>query len=163
MSSSNALLVKADILFGLDADMFTLAVADVFGQKMLAEHADKDADLDVKPPDKFIVGSKWSVFKEGFETYLNSQKGCGNILLSYVIRVLDVVNPLEMYETQHEKVIKTVPLIGPDFVMDNGNVYDLLKGLILAGPAWPWMQEHDIIMMGARHGSPWWLTMKETV
>jgi hypothetical protein len=123
--------------------MFTLAVAEVFGEKMLAEKDDKDADVEVKPPDKFIVGSKWSVFKEGFETYLNSQKGRGMIPLSYVIRTLDVVDPQEMFETDHEKIVKTVPLSGPDFAFDNGNVYDLLKGLILAGPAWPWMQEHD--------------------
>ena len=48
-----------------------------------------------------------------------------------------------MYETEHEQLTKTVPLYGPDFIIDNGNVYDILKGLILAGPAWPWMQEHD--------------------
>ena len=127
----------------VDADMFTLAVVEVFGQKMLAEQADKDVDINVKPPDKFMIGSKWSVFKEGFETYLNSQKGRGTIPLSYVIRVSDVVNPIEMYETEHEQLTKTVPLSGPDFIIDNGNVYDILKGLILAGPAWPWMQEHD--------------------
>ena len=67
----------------VNADMFTLAVVEVFGLKMLAEQADKDADIDVKPPDKFIIGSKWSVFKEGFETFLNSQKGHGSIPLSY--------------------------------------------------------------------------------
>ena len=55
-----------------------------------------------------MIGSKWNVFKEGFETYLNSQKGHGTIPLSYVIRVLDGVNSLD-----------------------------------LAGPAWPWTQEHD--------------------
>ena len=48
-----------------------------------------------------------------------------------------------MYETEHEQLTKTVPLYGPDFIIDNGNVYDILKGLILAAPAWPWMQEHD--------------------
>ena len=69
----------------VDADMFTLEVAEVFVQKMLAEQEDKDADIDVKTPDKFVISSKWSVFKEGFETYLNSQKGIGTITLSYVI------------------------------------------------------------------------------
>jgi len=48
-----------------------------------------------------------------------------------------------MYETEHEQLTKTVPLYGPDFIIDNGNVYDILKGVILAGPAWPWMQEHN--------------------
>ena len=80
---------------------------------------------------------------EGFETFLNSQKGHGTIPLSYVIRVLDDVNLLEIYETEHEQLTKTVPLYGPDFIIDNGNVYDILKGVILAGPAWPWMQEHN--------------------
>ena len=60
-----------------------------------------------------------------------------------MIQVLDVVDPLEMYETEHERVTKTVPLSGPDFIIDNGNVYNILKGKILAGSAWPWMQEHD--------------------
>ena len=55
-----------------------------------------------------MIGSKWNVFKEGFETYLNSQKGHGTIHLSYVIRVLNGVNPLEMYETEHEQLTKTV-------------------------------------------------------
>ena len=89
----------------VDADMFTLEVVEVFGQKMLAEYEDKDADIDVKTPDKFIISSKWSVFKEGFETYLNSQKGHGTIPLSYVIQVLDVVDPLETYETEYKRVI----------------------------------------------------------
>ena len=48
-----------------------------------------------------------------------------------------------MYETEHERVTKTVPLSGPDFIIDNGNVYNVLKGKNLAGSAWPWMQEHD--------------------
>jgi hypothetical protein len=52
----------------IDANMFTLAAAEVYGQKMIAEDAEKDADVDVKAPDKFIVGSKWNIFKEGFET-----------------------------------------------------------------------------------------------
>ena len=127
----------------VDANMFTLAVAEVFGLKMLAELTDNDVDIDVKAQEKLMIGSKWNVFKEGFETYLNSQKGHGTIPLSYVIRVLDGVNPLKMYETEHEQLTKTVTLYGPDFIIDNGNVYDILKGLILAGPAWPWMQEHD--------------------
>jgi len=63
----------------VDADMFTLAVAEVFGLKMLAELADKDVDIDVKSPEKFMIGSKWNVFKGGFETYLNSQKRHGTI------------------------------------------------------------------------------------
>jgi hypothetical protein len=127
----------------IDADMFTLAVADVYGQMMIAEGAEKDTGVEVKTPDKFIAGSKWAVFKEGFETYLNSQHGRGNIPLSYVIRALDNFDPNEMFETDHEHIIKSVPLSGPDFVDDNGVVYDLLKGLMLAGPAWPWMQHHD--------------------
>jgi hypothetical protein len=57
----------------IDANMFALAVAEMFGQKMLAEEAEKDVETDVKAPEKFAFGSKWNVFKEGFETYLNSQ------------------------------------------------------------------------------------------
>ena len=74
-------------MFGLpvDAVMFTLEVAALFGQKMLAEQEDKDADIDVKTHDKFIICPKWSVFKKGFETYLDSQKRCSTIPLSYVI------------------------------------------------------------------------------
>ena len=45
----------------VDADMFTLAVAEVFGLKMLAEQADKDVNIDVKAPEKFMIGSKWNV------------------------------------------------------------------------------------------------------
>ena len=92
----------------VDADMCTLAVAEVFGLKMLAELADKDVDINVKAPEKFMIGSKWNVFKEGFETYLNSQKGHGTIPLSYVIHVLDGVNPHEVYETENEQLTKTV-------------------------------------------------------
>jgi hypothetical protein len=127
----------------VDADMFTLAVAKLYGQKMIAEGAEKETEVEVKAPDKFTASSKWFVFKEGFETYLTSQHGRGNIPLSYVIRPLDVFDPNEIFETDHERIIKSVPLIGPDYVEDNGMVYDLLKGLMLAGPAWPWMQQYD--------------------
>jgi hypothetical protein len=127
----------------IDPDLFTLTVAEHYGQLMIAEAADKDVEVEVKPPDKFGAQTKWNVFKEGFETYLTSQKGRGNIPLSYVIRASDVFDPNEVLETDHQRVIMTVPLLGPDFIEDNGVVYDLLKGLMLAGPAWPWMQHHD--------------------
>jgi hypothetical protein len=54
-----------------------------------------------------------------------------------VIRPLDLLNPEEIFETDHEHLIKSVPLVGLDYVEDNGTVYHLLKGLMLAGPAWP--------------------------
>jgi hypothetical protein len=127
----------------IDPDLFTLAVAKHYGQLMITEAADKDLDVEVKPPDKFGAQSKWNVFKEGFETYLTSQKGRGNIPLSYVIRKADAFDPNVLYATQHERVLNTVPLFGDDFDEDNGMVYDLLKGLMLAGPAWPWMQQFD--------------------
>jgi hypothetical protein len=127
----------------IDPDLFTLVVAENYGQLMITEAADKDLDVEVKPPDKFGAQSKWNVFKEGFETYLTSQKGRGNIPLSYVIRKADAFDPDVLYATQHEHVLNTVPLFGDDFDEDNGMVYDLLKGLMLAGPAWPWMQQFD--------------------
>jgi len=88
----------------VDANMFTLAVAEGFGLKMLAELADKDVDIDVKAREKFMIGSKWTVFKEGFETYLDSQKGHGTIPLSYVIHILDGVNPLEMRQSMNSSL-----------------------------------------------------------
>ena len=36
----------------LDANMFSLAVAEVFGLKILAELADKDVEIDVKPAEE---------------------------------------------------------------------------------------------------------------
>jgi hypothetical protein len=141
----------------LNPGLFTLSVAKHFGQLMIKEAVAKDMDKEVKPPEKFGPNSKWNIFKEGFETYLTSLKGHGEIPLSYVIRKSEVFDGMEMFDTQREHLVNTIPLQGPDFDEDNGVVYDLLKGLMLAGPAWPWMQQYD----QSRKGHEAWKALME--
>ena len=59
----------------VDADMFTLEVVEVFGQKMLAEYEDKDADIDVKTPDKFIISSNGLSPRKDFRPISILRKG----------------------------------------------------------------------------------------
>jgi len=45
---------------------------------------------------------KWKAFKEGVIAFFNSQKGCGQIPLAYVIREEAAPNPNAIYDTEHQ-------------------------------------------------------------
>jgi hypothetical protein len=96
-------------------------------------------ESDVKLPEKFKLTSKWIIFLEALDTYLNRLKGQGRIPLSYVICTLALPEPGTTFETEQEMVIAMAPLLGDQFNLGNEHVYGIVKQSILEGPAWAYI------------------------
>jgi hypothetical protein len=110
----------------IDAQEFSQDAMDAFS-KLMAYKQKEDDTTAVKAPTEFTTGSKWKPFKEGVVAFFNSQKGRGHIPLAYIIRDQDILDPNEVYNTEHQRLIAVTPLQGFEFGEDNGKVFDHLK------------------------------------
>lgn len=129
----------------VDAALFTLAQAEDAALRMVQEAeeiASKDA---VKPtvPDKFSKPTGWLVFKETLLAYLGQLKGVNRIPLVYVVRVDNAFPPGTLPDTERERRIALVPLVGTDYRTDNETVFAIIKELTLQGPGWNWIEFLD--------------------
>jgi hypothetical protein len=140
------------ILFNRD-----VAVNEAIKMVNIAEEIISEKESDVKMPDKFKLTSKWIVFSEALDTYLNRLKGQGRIPLNYIIRSNEIPIPGTIYATEQELLIATAPLIGDQFDLDNERVYGIIKQLILEGPAWAYITK-DID--NVKNGRAAWLTLR---
>jgi hypothetical protein len=59
----------------------------------------------VKLPEKFKITTKWIIFSEAIDTYLNRLHGQGQIPLNYVIRSMETPTPGTTYQTEQEMLI----------------------------------------------------------
>jgi hypothetical protein len=125
----------------INPDLFTREVAINEAIKMVnaAEEIISEKESDVKLPEKFKITTKWIVFSETIDTYLNRLRGQGRIPLNYVIRSVKIPVPGTVYQTEQEMLIATAPLAGNQFDLDNERVYGIIKQLILEGPAWAYI------------------------
>jgi len=119
----------------IEAPKFTVPVSEATSRLMAFEDQEDETSA-VKAPSEFMAGTKWKAFKEGAIAFINSQKGRGQILLSYVIREDAVPNPNAIYDTEHQQLIAITPLQGIEYGEDNSKVFDHLKSWTLKGPAW---------------------------
>jgi hypothetical protein len=69
----------------------------------VTEEVISERESDVKMPEKFKLTSKWIVFSETVDTYLNRLLGQGGIPLNYVIRTIDIPVPGTQYECEKGK------------------------------------------------------------
>jgi len=119
--------VKTHIRTGRDIDsrLFTRDMAIIEAIKMvnITEEQISKKESDVKLPDKFKMTSKWGVFSETVDTYLNRLRSQGHIPLNYVIHTIEDPVPGTFYETEQEMLIATTPLVGDQFNLDNEYVY----------------------------------------
>ena len=102
----------------------------------------KDAETVVKP-DKFIKPDKWRSFHGSIRAYLQSVQGSSGIPLIYVIREHDVPLPGTTYVNSLERQIANAPLNGTAYMYDNHKVHGILLSLVLEGPGYSFMCQHD--------------------
>jgi hypothetical protein len=143
----------------IDANLFTreVAIAEAIKMVNIAEEVISEKESDVKLPEKFKISSKWIIFAEAMDTYLNRLKGQGRIPLNYVIRTLAMPEPNTTFTTEQELMIATAPLLGDQFHLDNERVYGIIKQLILEGPAWAYITS-DIDR--SKNGRAAWLALR---
>jgi hypothetical protein len=110
-------------------------------------------DLDKKPDDKpdcvvpeFKDMTKWPTFEERLLTFFAAEMRNKNTgaPLSYVVRESKDVTPetLEVsYESVDAQLVTTLSLTGDNFRIDNRHVYLVLKGLVIDGPGWAFIQK----------------------
>ena len=93
----------------------------------------------VKLPEKFKASTVFKIYDEVMDTYLNAQIGTANVPLNYVIRKNDEAEPDDVYANESEEAVALAPLEGDAFDRDNRRVYQIIKGLIIEGPAWAYI------------------------
>lgn len=95
-----------------------------------------------KPPKKLMDVTKYCTWARELVTYLARLRGVDGTHLSYV--VCQNQNPIHAGAADDlEALIKSAPLHGPSFVVDNKRIHEILKSLILKGPAYAWMLQYD--------------------
>jgi hypothetical protein len=122
----------------IDPALFTreVAVAEAIKMVNITGQPESEKELDVKMPKKFKLTSKWIIFSEAVDTYLNWLKGQGRVPLNYIICTLDNLVPGTKYNTEQELIVATAPLQGDQYDLDNERVYGVIKQLILEWTAW---------------------------
>jgi hypothetical protein len=143
----------------IDPQLFTrdVAIAEAIKMVNIAEESINDKESDVKLPDKFKLSTKWVIFAEAIDTYLNRLKGQGRVPLNYVIRDLVAPIPGTVFATEQEHAVAAAPLNGFQYDLDNERVYGIVKQLILEGPAWAYITS---TIDRAKDGRGAWLALR---
>jgi hypothetical protein len=143
----------------IESNLFTrdVAIAEAIKMVNIAEETITEKESDVKLPEKFKMASKWIIFSEAMDTYLNRLKGQGRIPLNYVIRTLALPVPGTNFDTEQEMIIATAPLLGDQYNLDNERVYGIVKQLTLEGPAWSYITS-DVDR--AKNGRAAWMALR---
>jgi hypothetical protein len=131
--------VRQRVLYGIkvNPDNFTLEVAQEEAMKLTMRDEAINQSKDYKPPmpEKFKAASKYKVFKETVQNYLNQLTGISDVPLSYVIRDESQRDLNAKYETETARLIAIALLSGNAFEKDNQKLYAILKNLYLEGEA----------------------------
>jgi len=137
----------------INAALFTPQVLEQYTAMMTM--TSKEHDTGIKTPGEFKKETKWKTFKEGLLAYLNALKGKHNIPLAYIIKENENPQANQAYQTEHHRLIALTPLIGVEYDEDNGRVFDILKSLLVNGPAWTWMRAYN----NTRNGRQAWISL----
>ena len=106
---------------------------------LLAKSPDREAKIDTPP--KFGDGTKFPKWKQLVENYLQSTKGQGGIPLAYIIRESDMTPAAgTVFSSLTEKLIMCTPHTGEGFNSDNREVWEVLRPLLIHGPAWAYVR-----------------------
>ncbi len=132
-------------------------ITEAIKMVIITEESGAEKETDIKMPEKFKISTKWIVFSETVDTYLNQLHGQGRIPLNYIIRMLEAPVPGTVYDTEQEMLIQTVPLTGDPYDLDNEWVYGIIKQLILEGPAWAYITS---ITDRVKNGHAAWLALR---
>jgi hypothetical protein len=141
----------------IDPELFTRDVAIAESIRMVNQSEEVTTEMEVKMPEKFKLSTKWIVFSESVDTYLNRLKGQGRIPLNYIIRTVETPEEDEIFTTEQELMVATAPLEGDQFDVDNERVYGVIKQLILEGPAWSYITDN---INRTKDGRAAWLALR---
>ena len=122
---------------------FNIATAKEFIAKMCEkEEIGKDADRDAaKKPDEFD-GKDWNRFHKAMDAYLSLLKGVTGIPLIYVTWKEDdsPIHETDYASDRYGELIARAQLSGTTYGKENHHVFQIIKGLVLKGPAYAWIQ-----------------------
>ncbi len=129
----------------LSANDFTARVANQIRTKMMTDADEKLSRGSTAPtlPEKFLKATQWTIFREAFTTYLGNTKGANNVELSYLIRPPGAPVAGIAYADERERAIAITPHSGDAHQRDAIRLWDILKPLVLEGPAWHYIVAHD--------------------
>ena len=118
-------------------------------QKSEKEDVTTSSSLDlVKQPDPFKKETKWRQSKESMMTYLHSKIGHANLPLAYIVREMDAPNYNKVFSTVYDQLVEYAILTGPEYNINNGLIYNLLRSLTFNGPAWAWINMYQAARIG---------------
>jgi len=118
-------------------------ICNTWVDRMIEESNQKCDGTESKPtdPEKFKDLTKWATFHESFVVYLSSITRSSGVPLVYVIHHSS--EPDYSIQDARAQQIACALLHGRVFYHNNGIVYDHLKGLVLDGPGWAWIQQYN--------------------
>ena len=137
--------VQEKEMFNIDictADFIIVIAKEYIAKMHKKEETGKDADKDAaKKPDEF-EGKDWNRFHKAIDAYLSFLKGETGIPLIYVIWKEDHPPTIETIyaNDRYGELIARAPLSGTTYSKDNHCVFQIIKGLVLKGPAYAWIQ-----------------------
>jgi hypothetical protein len=112
----------------------------------------KDANRDAaKKPDEF-EGKDWNRFHKTMGAYLHLLKAVTSIPLIYVIRKEDHPPDIKTNyaNDRYGELIARAPLSRTTYGKDNHCMFQIIKGLVLKGPAYAWIQLQEAANDGRR-------------
>lgn len=94
----------------------------------------------VVKPEKFLQPSKWRVFHDSVQAYLQGVNGSTNIPLSYIICQNATPTPVATYANEMEARIANAPLNGMAYNTNNHAVHSIILSLVLDGPGYAYIR-----------------------
>jgi hypothetical protein len=132
----------------LNAGLFAGAMITtaVLRHSLDAMHAMTQEDEDITKPKELTDLTSWEKFWEQWRSYMRWLRGAAKCPLLYVFREHQLVDPA-MHQVQYndhdERLVNTTSLTSPWFEVDNHQVYDKFKALVLKGPGWRFIKAYD--------------------
>ena len=122
---------------------FNIAIAKEYIVKMHEkEEIGKDANRDAAKKTDEFEGNDWNRFHKAMDAYLSLLKGVTGIPLIYVSRKEDHTPNIETNyaNDRYGELIARAPLSSTTYGKDNHCMFQIIKELVLKGPAYAWIQ-----------------------
>jgi hypothetical protein len=132
----------------LNAGLFNGAEINLVVQRYSTDgvQAEIEKDEDPDKPGELSDLTKWEVFWERWCTYASRLRGAAKCPLTYIFRDKAVPEPADFivdYETHDDYLVALTVLNGAWYDLDNRQIYDEFKGLVLKGPEWTFVKTFD--------------------
>ena len=132
-----------------NVNLFTVAVCAEMMTRLRNNKDQKRARDDIvvtKPIVLKDMTKAWTKFYELLVTYLGCTIGAAEIPLTYLLREHAIVTPEIQeaeYDNDEDRLLATTVLTGPHYTIDNTNLYEELKPLVINGAGWSFIKQFD--------------------